>query len=60
MTSVPVEPAGDAFDDARIAAEAGVAGLVARIVDRIGLQAGAKAVFGEPIEHHGRTVIPVA
>jgi uncharacterized spore protein YtfJ len=49
-----------AFEDAQEAAAAGVVGLLETVLDRIGLNAGAKAVFGEPIEKHGRTVIPVA
>jgi uncharacterized spore protein YtfJ len=51
---------GQAFEDAQEAAGAGVAGLLETVLDRIGLNAGAKAVFGEAIEKNGRTVIPVA
>jgi uncharacterized spore protein YtfJ len=51
---------GRAFDEARSTAEGRVAGLLAGLADRIGATAGAKAVFGEPVEQAGRTVIPVA
>lgn len=50
----------DAFEEAEAAASSGAAGLLETVLDRIGLHAGAKAVFGEPIEKDGRTVIPVA
>jgi uncharacterized spore protein YtfJ len=42
------------------AAEGGAAGLLASLADRIGARAGVSAVFGEPVERDGRTVIPVA
>jgi uncharacterized spore protein YtfJ len=51
---------GQAFEDAQEAAGAGVAGLLETMLDGIGLNAGAKAVFGVAIEKNGRTVIPVA
>ena len=51
---------GKVLDDARSAAEGRFAGLLSGLADRIGANAGAKAVFGEPIEQEGRTVIPVA
>lgn len=34
--------------------------FVAELADRIGAAAGVKAVFGEPVERDGVTVIPVA
>jgi uncharacterized spore protein YtfJ len=37
-----------------------VPGLLERLADRIGANAGAGAVFGDPVEEGGRTVIPVA
>jgi len=49
-----------AFGDAQDAAGAGAAGLLETVLTGIGLNAGAKAVFGEAIEKNGRTVIPVA
>ncbi len=49
-----------AYEDAQGAAAAGAAGLLAQVADRIGQHAGATAVFGEPVEQEGRTVIPVA
>ena len=49
-----------AFEAAEQAASSGASGLLAVVLDRIGMNAGAKAVFGEPIKEDGRTVIPVA
>jgi len=49
-----------AFNEARSAAHGDVASLFERVADRIGLHAGAGAVFGEPLERDGVTVIPVA
>jgi uncharacterized spore protein YtfJ len=49
-----------AFDDAEAAAEGGTVGLVASLADRVGRNAGVSAVFGDPVEKDGRTVIPVA
>ncbi len=34
--------------------------FVERLANRVGLQAGANAVFGDPVEREGVTVIPVA
>jgi hypothetical protein len=53
-------PGGRAFDEARSAGEGGMARVLAGLADRIGVGAGASAVFGEPVVHEGRTVIPVA
>jgi uncharacterized spore protein YtfJ len=50
-----------AMADARRAGEGGpIDGFVARMADRIGAHATVKAVFGDPIERDGLTVIPVA
>lgn len=49
-----------ARDEARRAAEGGLAGTVADLLERVGASAGARAVFGDPVERSGRTVIPVA
>lgn len=49
-----------AHEDAGTAAREGAAELLERVADRIGLHAGAQAVFGEPVERDGVTVIPVA
>jgi hypothetical protein len=38
---------------------AGVAGIAAILMDRMGSRAGVQAVFGEPVERDGVTVIPV-
>jgi uncharacterized spore protein YtfJ len=51
---------GKVLDEARSAGEGRFAGVLSGLADRIGAYAGAKAVFGGPIEHEGRTVIPVA
>jgi uncharacterized spore protein YtfJ len=51
----------EAMDQAREAAEgSGSDRLLDRLVDRIGGRSGAQAVFGEPIERGGLTVVPVA
>src|SRR3990172_12445135 len=51
---------GKAFKEAEGAAEGGVAGLLASLAERVGASAGVNAVFGEPVEKDGRTVITVA
>jgi uncharacterized spore protein YtfJ len=56
----PTEPEGPAFDAARTAAGSGVAGLLEKVAEQVGMSAGAKAVFGEPVERGDRTVVPVA
>lgn len=43
-----------------MAAEVEGAGLLEGLAERIGAVAGAAAVFGEPVERGGITVIPVA
>jgi uncharacterized spore protein YtfJ len=62
---IDVEPqasrkGGRAAQQATKAAEGLGATLVADLADRIGANAGVSAVFGEPIERDGRTIIPVA
>lgn len=42
------------------AAKGGVPSLLASLADRIGARAGVSAVFGEPVEKDGRTIITVA
>jgi uncharacterized spore protein YtfJ len=49
-----------AAKEARRAAQGVNASLMEKLADRIGANAGAKAVFGEPIVRGGRTVVPVA
>ena len=49
-----------AYADAEAAASPSLAELVDQVTDKLGLHAGARAVFGEPVERHGVTVIPVA
>ena len=56
----PIDQDGPAFRDARRAARSGAADLLSIVAEQIGSQVGAKAVFGEPIERDGRTVVPVA
>ncbi len=46
--------------EAREAASGATASFVERIAARLGLHASASAVFGEPVERDGVTVIPVA
>ena len=49
----------EAFEEAESMASK-VPDLLAQISDRLGASTGASAVFGEPAEQGGRTVIPVA
>ena len=49
-----------AFAAAEEAAHSGSAAMLAMVLDRLGASVGASAVFGEPVEKDGRTVIPVA
>jgi uncharacterized spore protein YtfJ len=50
-----------AMDDARRAADPTPADrLIERLAEVIGAKAGVKAVFGEPVQQGGVTVIPVA
>ena len=45
---------------AEVAREAEGGDIVQRLAERVGLSARASAVFGEPVEQSGVTVIPVA
>jgi hypothetical protein len=54
------EPEPAVVDEAHRAAQSGSLPLLTKILEQIGMQAGAKAVFGEPVERDGRTVVPVA
>jgi uncharacterized spore protein YtfJ len=54
------QAAGQAHEDARSAAEGGVPGLLASMAEKVGATARVGAVFGEPVEKDGHTVIPVA
>jgi uncharacterized spore protein YtfJ len=50
-----------AMNAARSAGDGGpIEGFVERMAERIGAKASVKAVFGEPIERDGLTLIPVA
>ena len=50
-----------AMDEARRAGDGGpMDDWVARMAERVGAKASVKAVFGEPIERDGLTIIPVA
>jgi uncharacterized spore protein YtfJ len=42
------------------AAGSGTGSLVERVVRQLGFSTSVAAVFGQPVEAHGRTVIPVA
>jgi uncharacterized spore protein YtfJ len=51
----------DAFEQARLAGDGGsIDGFVERMAERVGGKASVRAVFGDPIERDGITVIPVA
>lgn len=51
----------DAMAQARLAGDGGsIDGFVERMAERIGGKASVRAVFGDPIERDGITVIPVA
>lgn len=49
-----------AYRDAETAARPGTARALEAMLARIGLHAGARAVFGDAVERDGRSVIPVA
>lgn len=53
---------GTGEEDARAEAreQIEIGGFVAAVAERIGLAAGVAAVFGEPVQRDGVTVIPVA
>jgi uncharacterized spore protein YtfJ len=51
----------DAMSEARLAGDGGsIDGFVERMAERVGGKASVRAVFGDPIERDGITVIPVA
>ena len=51
----------DAMTEARLAGDGGsIDGFVERMAERVGGKASVRAVFGDPIERDGITVIPVA
>lgn len=50
----------EAIAKARKAGASPVDGFIERMADRVGAKASVRAVFGEPIERDGITVIPVA
>ena len=51
----------DAMAEARLAGDGGsIDGFVERIAERVGGKASVRAVFGDPIERDGITVVPVA
>jgi uncharacterized spore protein YtfJ len=50
-----------AMDDARKAGDGGpIDGFIERMAERVGGKASVRAVFGDPIERDGLTIIPVA
>lgn len=49
-----------AMDAARKAGDGPIDGFVERLAERIGAKVNVKAVFGEPVEREGITIIPVA
>ena len=49
-----------AMDQAQTAARSSIDGFVERMAERIGAKASVRAVFGDPIERDGITIIPVA
>ena len=55
-----IDVKGDAVDAAHDAAQGIGSNIIDKLADRIGARSGASAVFGEPIEKDGRTIIPVA
>jgi uncharacterized spore protein YtfJ len=50
----------DALEQAQQAASGSIDGFVERMAERVGAKASVRAVFGDPIERDGITVIPVA
>ncbi len=49
-----------AFAAAEEAAHSGSTRMLELVLERLGSSTGARAVFGEPVEKDGRTIIPVA
>jgi uncharacterized spore protein YtfJ len=56
----PGRARGRALEAAEAAGEGGIVGLLAGLAERTGANAGVSAVFGEPVEKDGRTIITVA
>jgi len=50
----------DALEQAQKAASGSIDGFVERMAERVGAKASVRAVFGDPIERDGITIIPVA
>ena len=49
-----------ALEQAQKAGRSSIDGFVERMAERVGAKASVRAVFGEPIERNGITIIPVA
>ena len=49
-----------AIEQAQKAASSSIDGFVERMAERVGAKASVRAVFGDPIERHGITIVPVA
>jgi uncharacterized spore protein YtfJ len=49
-----------ALEQAQKAARSSIDGFVERMAERVGAKASVKAVFGDPIERNGITIVPVA
>jgi len=60
MTADMTSDIDEAMRAAEAAASGGYTGLLNQIADRVGLRANARAVFGDPVDREGITVIPVA
>ena len=55
---IDIEPETRA--EAETAAAGFDGGMLARLADRVGAHSGSSAVYGDPVEQDGRTIIPVA
>lgn len=55
-----IDVESESFRKAGEAARGIGASLMEKLAEQIGANAGVRAVFGEPIEKNGRTVVPVA
>ena len=49
-----------ALEQAQKAGRSSIDGFVERMAERVGAKASVRAVFGEPIERNGITIIPIA
>lgn len=54
------EDRDQAYRDAEASARPGAARMLETVLERLGMHVGARAVFGDPVERDGRTVITVA